>query len=148
MSDKYAAGFNLKGVHGSVFGNVVGYDFDYLTEASPAAADKLWLVKVPAGVRILEALLINEDCDSGTTVTCSFGLSPLDGVAGTYDEAAFLAASSAVLQSANTGTKYYPRATITEKDYGVVVKLGGTFAGWQTGKIIRGHVLGIMIGAK
>jgi hypothetical protein len=131
------------------FGNTTEEDGFVITKASPAVGDDYVPIRIPAGTRVTYVLINNTDLDSGATVTCSVGWVPADGSAG-GNAAAFIAAASAILQAATVTHVYLPGdlAVDVSVDANLVVRLGGTFAGWATGGTIRALWRGQGRGAK
>jgi hypothetical protein len=133
----------------SLSGNVVEIDGYVTTVASPAAGDDYQLLVIPGGTDVTQITFQNSDLDSGTTVTHGVGVIPVGGSAADYDEV-FVAAGATWLRGvATTELPFIADLKVRiEEDSYLVVRLGGTFAGWAAGGRIAARVRGQVIGKK
>lgn len=138
MTTKTATDLNGKPVWSKEDGNM-GIFYGTLTE-TPATGDVWKLCKIPAGMRVIRATLINADL--GTAAPADFGYLPVDGSAGSA--AAF--GDDLALGTANTGrVAYFADAPVSvEKESYVALTFGtvDTGAAGKVSVIIEGELFG------
>lgn len=132
------------------FGNAVNLSGSVALAANPTAADVIRIMRIPAGTKVTELVIANDDLDSNAapTLVVGFGYDPV--VAGdgpTASSAYFGAAGDTVLQAANAGKVYRNFADITfEKDVYLTATVGTASATFAAGTIyasVKGEARGI-----
>lgn len=115
--------------------------------SAPATSDVLRLLRIPAGTRIDELIIINDDMESSTTaMTCKVGYTPCNSADGpTADDDYFFATSQTFLRAA-ARTESIAKPIVFEYDVFVdlvvQVPAGSFIAGTEVHAIARGECIG------
>jgi len=105
MASKFAPDYNQKPLHMSAHGNAWSEDYTFTTSA--AQNDKLYLGKIPAGVRVYEVRL--KHGAAGADATAKLGFEPVEDDTPTADDDYWLNAANV----AAAGIKRSEAAAIT-----------------------------------
>lgn len=128
-----------KAIHGNVHGNLVGYKGTVNTPVGLAAADKVRLCKVPAGVDINSVTLNNTAI--GATVTGQLQLEPTDGTAATI----YVASATGLATAQPNGVMYAPVGFKTTKESYLVLLINSmtTPAAGTVNAVLEGILEGV-----
>lgn len=115
--------------------------------SAPLTSDVLRVLRIPAGMRVDEVTIINDDCDSSSAaITCKVGYTPVNSSDGpTADDAYWFAASQTFLQGAARTTSKAKPITFDYDvwvDLTVIVPAGSYIAGAEVHAVVRGEMVG------
>lgn len=129
------------------YGNVSVHWGKVAPASAPATSDVLRLVRIPAGTRVDELTIVNDDCESSSTaMTCKVGYTPCNSADGpTADDDYFFATSQTFLRAAARTTSI-AKPLVFEYDVFVdlvvQVPAGSFIAGSEVHCIVRGENIG------
>lgn len=149
MANLDAVDLNTRGMHSAPYGDSVTHEGTCTTVAATANGDILRLVRIPAGTRINEVVLQNEQVDSNgaPTVTGKLGFTPVNSTDGPAANDAYWFASAAMLRT-KAATLMAAQPVTFEYDVYVILTLTAAIATLVVGAKVTVLVKGRPVGTK
>lgn len=149
MANLDALDLNTRGMHSAAYGDSVTHEGTCTTVAATANGDVLRLVRIPAGTRINEVVLQNDQVDSngGPTIQGKLGYTPVDAANGPAAVDNYWFAAGVMLRTKAATT--FPAQPITfEFDVWVILTITAAIATLVVGAKVTVLAKGRPVGTK
>lgn len=144
MATFSATDLNSKARHMGGYGNAVVVQGS-VNPTAGASADVYRPVRIPAGMLVTDLDIVNDDLDSGSTLSAKIGYAFVNSSDGTDDDDYFSATATFMTAAGRKVCAFHPIKF--EKDVYITLTLTAAATGFTTGKvtaIAKGDAVGVM----